>query len=375
MDQFDLCVVGAGVVGISIAEYLARTMPPSFSILLVEKNAMAGQETSSRNSEVVHAGLYYPSDSLKARLCVEAKKLLYRYCDDHGVPFRKTGKLIVAQSDELSSLESIFDTAIANGVNNLKWLDVNELQKEEPVISAVCALYSPDSGIVDSHAFMNSLLHDAKSNGLQYAPLTRVDEVAVRTNGFEIKVRCGPEANNDIYEFRCSRLINAAGLHAQTLAEKILGSQSEIIPPLHLSRGCYFRLSGPSPFRHLIYPVPDHRHGGLGIHATMDLTGQVRFGPDVEFINEINYHVGSERKERFVEAIRRYYPSLQPERLQPDYAGIRPRLGGVEGGVNDFVIQDSSSHGVAGLVQLFGIESPGLTASLAIARYVGELLD
>jgi L-2-hydroxyglutarate oxidase LhgO len=372
VEHFELCIVGAGVVGLALAERFARTRPRSFSIVLVESNASFGQETSSRNSEVIHAGIYYTPGSLKAQLCLEGRHLLYQYCQQHGIAHRRTGKFIVAQEHEQESLERIVRTAKQNGVEDLQWVSRQALSEKEPLVLASHALYSPSTGIIDSHGLMSALLADAEQAGVQYAPLTRVVAVEAQNGGFIVQTECGSPGHLQLFAFRCRYLINAAGLHAQELAKRIEGLDKANVPALFLSRGCYFSLSGKAPFRHLIYPVPEQNQRGLGIHATLDLAGQVRFGPDVEYVDEIDYRVPEERREIFVEAIRRYYPGLDASQLHPDYSGIRPKLCGPDGGVADFLIQDEATHGLPGLVQLFGMESPGLTASLAIARLIAD---
>ncbi len=372
MEHFELCIVGAGVVGLALAERFARTRPRSYSILLLERNHSFGQETSSRNSEVIHAGLYYTPGSLKARLCVEGRHLLYQYCQQHDIPYRRTGKYLVARQDELQGLERVFDTAAKNGVDDLQWVSRRTLREQEPLVEASHALFSPSTGIVDSHGFMDSLLTSAQRAGVQYAPLTKTIAIQARNGYFDVQTECGAPGHIEPFTFRCRHLINAAGLHAQELAMRVEGLDKVFVPPLYLSRGCYFSLTGKPPFRHLIYPVPEQNQRGLGIHATLDLAGQIRFGPDVEYIDSIDYRVPEDRRALFVEAIRRYFPSLRADQLHPDYAGIRPKLCGPDGGVADFMVQDEGVHGVPGLVQLFGIESPGLTASLALARLVAD---
>lgn len=375
MDHFDLCIVGAGVVGIAIAESFASRAPSSFSILLLDKNNSWGQETSSRNSEVIHAGIYYAPGSLKARLCVEGRQLLYAYCEKHLVPHRKTGKLIVAQEGESDILEFLLKNARENGVENLGLIERSALRRLEPHVNGALAIYSPDSGIMDSHEFMRSLLFRAESAGVQFAPRTRVVSIDVLENGFQVSTECGVENQRENYQFTCARLVNSAGLGAAELAVNIHGMDGKYIPQTYLSRGNYFRLVSKSPFSHLIYPVPEKNGAGLGIHATLDMTGAVRFGPDVELIDVIDYRVNSARQEKFYADIRRYFPSLKREQLVPDYAGIRPKLHAVNNSAPDFMIQDSEVHGLAGLVNLFGIESPGLTASLAIAQYLRTQTD
>jgi len=375
MDHFDLCIVGAGVIGIAIAEAVARSKPPSYSILLLEKNASFGQETSSRNSEVIHAGLYYQPGSLKARLCVEGNTLLYDYCRQHDIAHRRLGKYIVAQEFELETLQALAERARNNGVLDLHWCDRKALREKEPLVEASAALFSPNTGIVDSHGLMHSLLTQAQMAGVEYVCRTSVERVLCGAKGFEVHTVSGEFGQSEAFKFQCNALINAAGLEAQTLASRIDGIASAHIPQLLLSKGNYFKLNGRPPFQHLIYPLPAAQTSGLGIHASIDIGGAVRFGPDIEAIETVDYRVNVERKAQFVEAIRRYYPSLDPAQLVPDYAGVRPKLYSATGQAMDFVLQNSDIHGVPDLLQLFGIESPGLTASLAIAKTVAQQLS
>ena len=361
-------------MGLAIAEHFATTLPASFSILILEKNSTAGQETSSRNSEVIHAGIYYAPGSLKARLCVEGRRLLYQYCIEHHIAHRKVGKFVVAQHGEEDALEQIVRSAAANGVDELTWIDTKELRRREPHVRASHALYSSETGIIDSHAFMASLLWRAQSAGAQFVPNTTVTRAMAKGSHFVVDTASRSLGAEETFTFRCTHLINAAGLHANDLATRIDGLDQTLVPRLYLVRGCYFSLIGKAPFRHLIYPVPERAQKGLGIHATLDIGGQIRFGPDVEYIDAIDYRVGEERREHFVRAVRRYYPALQLGQLQAGYAGIRPKLSAPEAGAADFMIQDASSHQMPGLIQLFGIESPGLTAALAIAKHTRTLL-
>lgn len=374
MDHFDLCIVGAGVIGIAIAEAVSRTKPPSYSILLLEKNASFGQETSSRNSEVIHAGIYYPKGSLKARLCTQGNTLLYDYCRQYNIAHRRIGKFIVAQENELEALQSLAERARDNGVLDLHWRDRKALQDKEPLVEASAALYSANTGIINSHGLMRSLLSQAQMAGVEYVSRTSVKRVLCSAKGFEVHTVSGESENAEAFRFRCSALINAAGLEAQTLATHIDAVESVHIPPLQLSKGNYFKLNARPPFQHLIYPLPAPQTSGLGIHASIDLGGAVRFGPDVEAIGGVDYSVDARRKPQFVEAIRRYYPTLDPAHLLPDYAGVRPKLYSAKGQPMDFVLQTADVHGVPGLVQLFGIESPGLTASLAIGKTIAQHL-
>lgn len=374
MDHFDTCVAGAGVVGLAITRQLSLSRSAAGDILLLEQHGSPGQETSSRNSEVIHAGLYYPPGSLKAKYCVEGRELLYSFCVQYDVPHKRLGKYIVAGEDGLPQLQALLENAHRNGVDNVVYVDKHALQRVEPQVAASHALFSPDSGILDSHAFMQMLLHQAESNGACFAAYSRIVAVEPRTSGFLVTALCGAPGRQETYQFTCRQLINSAGLHAQTLAAGITGLDAASIPPLYLCKGSYFSLRGKSPFSHLIYPLPEKNQQGLGIHATLDMSGQVRFGPDVEYTHTLDYQVDSDKRQVFCNAIQRYFPGLKPEDLHADYAGMRPKLQAPDGGFTDFVIRDESNQGLPGLVQLFGIESPGLTAALAIACAVDELL-
>lgn len=339
-------------------------------MVVLEQNAGIGQETSSRNSEVIHAGLYYPPGSLKSRLCVRGNALLYEYCAQHDIPHQRLGKLIVAQAGEEAALANLQSTAQSCGVESLTYLNEAEVSKLEPRLRATAVLWSPDTGIIDSHALMQRLQQEAEHNGTLIAPHSRFLAAHCQGPGvFDVDVDAGHEAGGDSepYRLRCRMLINCAGLAAHQVADTISGIDKSLIPDLHLVKGHYFSLSGRSPFRHLIYPVPDASQRGLGIHATLDLAGQCRFGPDIEPVSAVDYAVDESRKGAFADAIRRYFPALDESRLHADYAGIRPRLGSAYA---DFMIQDEYVHGCPGLIQLFGIESPGLTASLALAELV-----
>jgi len=374
VDHFDTCVVGAGVVGLAITRQLSLSRSAPGDILLMEQHSSPGQETSSRNSEVIHAGLYYPPGSLKAKYCVEGRERLYSFCAQYQVPHKRLGKYIVAGKDELPQLQALLENAHLNGVSNLVYVDKHDLQRAEPQVMADHALFSPDSGIIDSQALMQTLLHQAESNGTCFAPYSRIVAVEPQTSGFLMTALCGAPRRQETYQFTCRQLVNSAGLNAQTLAAGIKGLDAASIPPLYLCKGSYFSLRGKSPFSHLIYPLPEKNQHGLGVHATLDMSGQVRFGPDVEYTQTLDYTVNSDKRQIFCGAIQRYFPGVKPEDLQADYAGMRPKLQAPDGTFKDFVIQDGSQLGLAGLIQLFGIESPGLTASLAIARAVDDLL-
>lgn len=375
MDKFDVCIAGAGVLGLAIAYQLSKTSRySSKSILLLEKESNFGQITSSRNSEVIHAGIYYATDSLKAKLCVTGKELLYEHLEKYDVPYRKLGKLIVAQAGEEDELESINAKAKENGVLDLRFISQHQLQKMEPQLSASAALLSPSTGIIDSHSYMQSLLHLGQSNGVVFSPNTNISGIDRLNSGFVLtcSLTHGKEVEN--YNFQCAQLINAAGLNAQQLAQQIDGAVASEIPRLYPCKGDYFSYSGPSPFERLIYPIPEKNHTGLGIHSTMDIGGQTRFGPDTEYLShgsELNYAIDASKSEHFSQAIRRYFPSIDPQKLYPSYAGIRPKIAGPGEAAADFDIQRTGE----GLIQLFGMESPALTSSLSIARYVVDLMD
>lgn len=374
--EADVTIVGAGAVGLAVARALARQYRSGEGIVLVERNAGFGEETSSRNSEVIHAGLYYPPESLKARHCLRGRELLYEYCGRHAIPCRRTGKLVVAQETEQAALEALHANALASGVpeEDLRWLGNSSLQAMEPALSARQALWSTQSGIVDSHAFMRSLLDEALSLGVTWAPMTRVERVDINADhSFVLQLASG--SHEEPVRLHSRILVNAAGLGAAALARQIPALRGDTLPGIRLVKGQYFSWSGPAPFRRLIYPLPPAHGRGLGIHATLDLSGRLRFGPDTETVDIPDYRVDEKRRPAFVEAIRRYFPDVDEQRLVPDYAGVRTQaITSDPGGPGDFVIRDESGQGLPGLVQLFGIESPGLTAALSIAESVTALI-
>ncbi|WP_163831111.1 NAD(P)/FAD-dependent oxidoreductase [Spartinivicinus ruber] len=371
MEQVDFTIIGAGVVGLAIAAEVAQT---NNTTVIVEQHPHFGEEISSRNSEVIHAGIYYPTQSLKAQLCVRGKSLLYDYCQRYQIPFQQCGKLILAcQPEEEQQLQCIYIQATANGVNDLQWLDQSAVATLEPAVSCSVALLSPSSGIVDSHQLMLRLLTEAEQQQAISLFGTRVNGVEQVADGFIVHVATGQAAaGQEDYSFKTRWLVNAAGLGAQRVAKAITTLVPENIPPLHYCKGHYFSLKGKAPFKHLIYPTPETNTTGLGIHATLDLSGRVRFGPDVEYVGDVDYGVPETRAKLFYEAIKRYYPAINQQDLMPAYAGIRPKLQGPGEPANDFIIQTEADHQLPGLVNLFGIESPGLTAALAIAEKVAE---
>ena len=365
VDQVDTCIVGAGVVGLAIARGLADLSP---EIFVLEQAHEFGQGISSRNSEVIHAGIYYPKDTLKAVLCVRGKSLLYEYCQQRKISHRRCGKLIVAtDAEEASALTSISDRAFNNG---LEFWSAAKLQQEEPALRAVLALHSPSTGIISSHELMNSLAADITNLAGQIVPKTEVVSITSESGGFLL----GCLIDGEPYQIWTRVLINSAGLGAQQLAARCDFINDSDIPSLYLCKGSYFVYSGKNPFKRLIYPVPEKTGAGLGVHATVDLGGQMKFGPDVEYLDEEDYTVGEEGCDRYYASIRRYFPAIERHHLLPGYAGIRPKLQGPDDPVRDFLIQSEIDHGVNGYVQLFGIESPGLTSCLAIAEQVRELL-
>jgi len=366
VESVEAVVVGAGVVGLAVARALALA---GREVVILEAAEAPGTETSSRNSEVIHAGIYYPQGSLMSRFCVTGKHALYAYCREHGVPFRKCGKLIVAANEaERADLAGIAARAAANGVTDLRELSAAEALALEPALACAGALLSPSTGIIDSHAFMLALLGDAENAGAVLALRSPVTYGATRQDGIVVQV--GGAAP---MQLRCRILVNSAGLSAPALARRIAGIPRKTIPSAYFAKGNYFTLTGRSPFSRLIYPVPVP--GGLGTHLTLDLAGNVRFGPDVEWIDRIDYSVDPARAELFYKAVRRYWPDLRDGQLQPGYAGIRPKIVPPGTAAQDFVVQGAAVHGVPGLVNLYGIESPGLTAALALADYVRDLAE
>ena len=358
--DIDCIVIGAGVVGLAIGRALAMS---GREVMIVEAAEGIGTGTSARNSEVIHAGIYYPKGSLKARLCVKGKQMLYAYCRERGVGHQRLGKLIVATShSENAMLAQIQQKAHDNGVSDLDMLTAAQAQSLEPALSCTAALISPSTGIVDSHGLMLAYQGDAENAGAQcvfHTPM--LNGRVLPEGGFELTFG-GPDAMS----LTCHVLINASGLHAPTLARQVEGIPANSIPPEYLCKGSYFTLQGRAPFNRLIYPVP--QHAGLGVHLTLDLGGQAKFGPDTEWILEENYDIDSKRGDSFYAAVRTYWPDLKDGALLPGYTGIRPKISGPTEPAADFMIAGPATHGVPGLVNLFGIESPGLTSSLAIAE-------
>ena len=366
MSDADVLVVGAGVIGLAVARALALS---GRSVIVVEARDRIGSETSSRSSEVIHSGIYYPNGSLKARLCERGRRLLYAFCEARGVPFSRIGKLIVAANvEELAGLEALARNGAANDVEDLRLLSGDAARALEPALACVGALLSPSTGIIDSHAYMLALQGEAEAAGALIA--LRAPFVAARREGQGFSVEIG---GVEPMRLQVGALVNAAGLAASHAARAIEGLTHDAIPQTLYAKGNYFVLAGRAPFRRLIYPAPQAH--GLGVHLTFDLASHARFGPDVEWVDEIGYEVDAKRSRGFAEAIRRYWPGLPDGVLSPAYAGVRPKISGPAELAADFRIDGAERHGTAGLVNLFGIESPGLTASLAIAEEVLARLD
>lgn len=366
-------MIGAGVIGLAVARELALA---GRKVIVLERERHFGMHTSSRNSEVIHAGIHYPIGSLKARTCVAGRDLLYRYCAERGIAHRRCGKLIVANTEaQFEQLSAIESQARGNGVFDLQWFDGAQARRREPALACYAALHSPSTGIIDSHAYMLSLLADAEAHGAQIAYGTAVSSLHPTSSGIDICIESEP-----LPVLRARSVVNCAGLDAHRVAGSIEGFPAKHIPIVRYAKGSYFALAGRAPFERLIYPVPVP--GGLGIHMTVDMAGRARFGPDVEWIDAIydaidyvvDYAVDEARAQKFYGAIRQYWPALADGKLSPAYAGVRPKLAGPDGAAADFCISGPPQHGVAGVVNLFGIESPGLTASLAIAAHVAAMV-
>jgi L-2-hydroxyglutarate oxidase LhgO len=369
-DKVGAIVIGAGAVGLACARALASA---GLETIVVEAQGAIGQGVSSRNSEVIHAGLYYTPGSLKARLCVRGKALLYELCASHGVPHRNCGKLVVAtRSDEAAALLALQERARANGVP-VAWLTADQARELEPALQCTAALLSPTTGIVDSHGFMLALQGDLEHAGGAVALGSRVDSVVLGEGGeaHVLRLADGSEVAADV-------VVNAASLHACALARRFEGLDARFVPQEHFAKGSYFSLAGRAPFRHLVYPAPSD--SWLGVHLTLDLGGQAKFGPDFEWLaaaspQDIDYAVDPRRADGFYSEVRRYWPGLPDGALQPSYSGVRPKIHAPGTNAPDFRIDGPKVHGVRGLANLFGIESPGLTSALAIAEHVAQLLE
>ena len=364
MEEVRITIIGAGVIGLAIARELSQVFD---NILVLERNKTFGQETSSRSSEVVHSGIYYPKDSLKARLCVEGASLLYEYCEQNSIPYSKLGKLIVASDEkETEYLKELYIRGMNNGVSGLRLLDKSDINKVEPNVNAVSAIFSPNTGIFDSHSFMKRLYYSAKDSGVLFSFNSDVNLVEKKNSGYIIGLK------NEDYRFFSPIVINSAGLYADKIAEMAGINIDRYNYRLQYSKGSYFSYSKQSPVKMLIYPVPHQDLKGLGVHATLDLGGRLRFGPDAELVDRIDYSVDITKRDFFFESANRIIKNLDREAFAPDTAGIRPQLKGE--GTKDFIISNESDKGLGGFINLIGIESPGLTASLAIAKKVREII-
>ncbi len=366
--EVETLVIGAGVVGLAVARALALN---GQEVWLVERENLIGSHTSSRNSEVIHAGIYYPTGSLKAQLCVRGKHLLYEYCARHEIPHRRLGKLIVAtKPEQVAYLEQLKAKGEANGVFDLQLLEQTNVKAREPEIAALTALWSPSTGIIDSHAYMQQLQNDFECAGGHLVLNSELRLKGMQAEAFEFEL-----LDQDAV-LTAKRCVNAAGLDAVGMLRSCSDFPAAHLPTAHFAKGSYFSYAGKTRFQHLIYPVPEA--GGLGVHLTLDMGGGARFGPDVEWLDQpqapFDYQVQSDKRERFAEEIRKYWPAVDASQLLPAYSGMRPKISGPTEPAADFMIQDASVHGLTGLVNLFGIESPGLTASLAIGERVSELL-
>ena len=363
---FDITIIGAGVVGLAIAEELSGQYD---NVLLLEKNPSYGMETSSRNSEVIHAGIYYPAGFLKAEFCREGNRLLYEICEQRDIPHRKTGKLIVAADDtETAELSKIRRQAEMNGIDDLSFVSQKQLRAMEPEVRAHEALFSPSTGIIDTHALMQSFFIKAQSDGATIVFHSEVTGIQPGDGLYEIQVNRGE------YRFRTRVIINCAGLHADRIASQAGIDIDERGYRLRYCKGTYFSASPAPALSHLVYPVPQEEQVGLGVHATLDLAGRVRFGPDTEYVADLEYTVAEERRNAFWRSVRRYLPGVQKQQLHPDTSGIRPKLQGPGEPYRDFVITEEGKAGYPGLINLIGIESPGLTSCIPIARYVSRLV-
>lgn len=369
MQKIDCAVIGAGVVGLAIARELALA---GRDVIILESESAIGTQTSARNSEVIHAGISYPAGSLKAKLCVEGRNAMYRYCAERGIGHKRIGKIIVAAGpDDVPGLQKYIQHGLEAGADDLRVIEQAELAAMEPEVTGFAAVFSPSTGIVDSHALMLSYLGDAENAGAVLALNSPVLGGEITAEGVVLRV-----GGDEPIEILCNDVVNAAGLYAQAVAHTLRNVPRPDIPPIHYAIGRFYTLSGKSPFQHLVYPVARESH--LRVHVTLDLAGQCKFGPDLEWIDRVDYRFVEGAEANFYAGIRRYYPGLRDGALQPGYTGIRPRLAGpnqpLHSGAADFVIQTAAVHGAKGLVNLFGIESPGLTSSMAIGRHVAGLM-
>ena len=369
MEKVNIIIIGAGAVGLSVAAELSRTQK---DIVVVERNPSFGQETSSRNSEVIHAGIYYPKDSLKLMTCLEGKALLYEFCAQNNIPHKRLGKLIIAiDKNDSYDLEKLFLRGKENGVNDLTLISKEEVKNMEPGINAESAIYSPSTGILDTHSFMKCLASSFEKNGGQIAYNTEVIGIAKKNDGYEVTVI---DSQKESFKLNSNVMINCAGLNSDKVAAFVGLKKAEY--KLKYCKGDYFRLSRSKEanIKHLIYPVPKEDRGGLGIHLTLDLTGSIRLGPDDEYIQRIDYKIDPSKARLFYESVKTFLPFVELSRIYPDTSGVRPKLQGKGEGFRDFIIRHEGASGFPGFINLIGIESPGLTASLSIAKMVARLI-
>lgn len=366
MDRITICIIGGGVIGLAVARGLSRNFP---GVILLEKHPSFGQETSSRNSEVIHAGIYYPPGSIKATLCVEGSSLLYVYLGRHGIAHKRLGKIIVAASEEeIADLNFLKQNGEHNGCRGLELLSQSEIRKLEPEIECVAGLYSPNTGILDTHALMAKLAAEAGANGAILTYGTEVEKISRTPQGYRITIA------KDHYEFESRIVVNCAGLHADRVAAMIGLDIDQLGYRLRFCKGDYFRANRKYNIQRLIYPVPSHSIHSLGIHLTQDLAGGVRFGPDAENTDHLHYDIDPSKRNSFAEAIHRYLPQIEAEDLRPDTSGLRPQLQRPSDGFKDFLIRHETDHGLPGFINLIGIESPGLTSCLAVAETVDQIV-
>ncbi len=369
MEKVKIIIIGAGAVGLSVAAELSRSHK---DIVVVERSPSFGQETSSRNSEVIHAGIYYPKDSLKSKTCLEGKELLYEFCARNDIPHKRVGKLIIAlDKNEMKDLERLFSRGRENGVSDLTLISKAEVRKEEPNINAEGAIYSPSTGIFDTHSFMKSLAYIFEKNGGQVAYNTEVTGIAKTGSGYEVTVT---DSRKDSFTLKSDIVINSAGLNSDRVAALVGLKKAEY--RLKYCKGDYFRLTGSKDagIKHLVYPVPKEEGGGLGIHLTLDLAGSIRLGPDDEYVETVDYNIDPSKAKLFYESVKTFLPFVEFSKIYPDTSGIRPKLQGDGEGFRDFIIRHEEASGLPGFINLIGIESPGLTASLSIAKMVAKIL-
>ena len=373
MEKVDIAIIGAGVIGLAIAERLSKF---NKDIFVIEKENSFGQGISSRNSEVVHAGIYYPTESLKAKTCVEGRRMLYEICQKNNIPFKKLGKLIVASNKkEVEQIEKLYKLAVANGVENINIIDLEEIKELEPEIEGLCALFSPETGIVDSHKLMSYLYAKAKESGAGVVFESQIKNIQKFNGQYQVDIQ---DNNKQRFEFRASIVINSAGLYSDLIAELAGLDTKNLNYNLMFCKGQYFRLSSEKSrlVNRLVYPVPEQSDGGLGIHLTPDISGQVKIGPDAQYLNNRieDYELDDTKQKQFLNSKNNFAPFIKKEDMYPDMAGIRPKLQGPNDSFRDFIIREESENGFPGFINLIGIESPGLTAAVSIAKYVENLI-